>query len=82
MHRKIGVLLIALGAAGMLWTAGVMAWVFVSAMLRQPSEIAIIGGADAPTAIYIGGRFWWVLLPGMLGIPALIAGNILRRRRK
>lgn len=39
----------------------------------QASSIGIIGGADGPTAIYVTGRIWPLLVTAVLGVAALIA---------
>ena len=45
----------ALMGGGGLGTVGLIAW-FVYTLRREPEQIGIIGGADAPTAIFLADR--------------------------
>lgn len=39
----------------------------------QASSVGIIGGADGPTAIYVAGKLWPIIVVAGLGAAALVA---------
>ena len=44
------------------------------------NSIGIIGGADAPTAIFIASQFKWILLPLIAGVCCIIISAFIRRK--
>lgn len=79
----------ALMGSGGLGIVGLIAW-FVYTLRRESGHVGIIGGADAPTAIFLTGRlgvpFAVVLLPLVLsiviGAALLIAALIIKLTKK
>ena len=78
--RLLGMFLLCAGAAAIILTV----LLFLSAMRSASQGIGIIGGADAPTAIFLirRGAFTPYIVAAVMGLAGIVTGILLRRKDK
>lgn len=78
-NKTLGTILLSVGIGVLVFTAAA----FLLARYDASQHIGIIGGADAPTAVYLmqSGAFTPYLLGGAAGLALVIAGIVLRVRK-
>lgn len=77
MKIKVGLALGALAIGVLLMAAGAMLPVVLNTVMPPQESVAIIGGADGPTAQYLTSQLFWHTPTGILCIVLMAGGGLL-----
>lgn len=87
MKKRLWISLLSIGLILVVVTAASIVVPVIDRMTTPPESVAIIGGADGPTAEYLTQRLLWELLQGRIwlilaGVVLVIAALILKKSQR